>query len=163
MTDAPDHSSLGRQDDPVFLIRFDGVKGESAAAAAFMNAVPLLHEALSALRDLAREGRMRSINIHDIPLTPADKRLIDRVLGEGKATVTLESLGLSRWRETRFPGLWRCVHATSSGGVILETLEICPFPDLARADSVDIADGVREMEKTLAEAVSRGECGDESP
>ncbi len=155
---AQDHSA----GEPIFLDRFEA-DGRSSDEKPLMNALPLLREALVALKDLARDGKTRTINIHDIPLTPADTRLMDRVLGAGKVTVQLSSMGSSEWRETRFPGLWRCVHKNFMGTSLLETLEICPFPELAKAEPVDIADGVREMENTLSAATESGAGQDGRP
>ena len=160
MDPASENSPVGGDSgDPIFLIRFDGAGEKSRDENPIMNAVPLLREALLALRDLRQEGKTRVINIHDIPLTDADKRLIDRVLGSGQVVVSLSSVGTSEWRETRFPGLWRCLHKNPSGGVVLETLEIGFFPALAKADPVDVSDGISRMENVLGDTESHDERG----
>lgn len=81
--------------EPIFLDRFEA-DGRSSDEEPLMNALPLLREALVALKDLARDGKTRTINIHDIPLTPADTRLMDRVLGAGEGHGSAFEHGVQR-------------------------------------------------------------------
>lgn len=116
------------------------------------NVQPLLHQIRHALANLLAEGKETCIDLRGMPLTPAEERqLLDR-LGEGEVTASLDALGHSSIRETRFPGVWLCMHENHSGEVIGKLIEVTRIPRILTAQQEDMDDALarltRELEQT---------------
>ncbi len=116
------------------------------------NVQPLLHEIRHALANLLDKGQVTCIDLRGMPLTPAEERqLLDR-LGEGEVAASLDALGRSSIRETRFPGVWMCVHENHAGEVIGKFIEVTRIPRILTAQQEDMDDALvrltRELEQT---------------
>jgi hydrogenase-1 operon protein HyaF len=55
---------------------------------------------------------------------------------------------------TKFPGVWWDEYRNSSGKIILRTIEITRFPELAMSQLEDIEEGISNLEKAMSEFVS---------
>ena len=120
------------------------------------NAPALLHEIAAALDDLLRTGREYGIDLSALPLSPADRDLLQEVLGTGEVRVDLDTLGNSRIEETGVPGVWWVCHRSEDGVLLTESLAICRVPEIVPAHPADIAMGLQGLQERIASREAGG-------
>lgn len=118
------------------------------------NAIFIINEIKHALVELKNEGKTRTINLSNFPLSYDEAKFLDEFLGHGSVKIIYESKGLTVWQETKFPGVWWGEYRNSSGKIILRTIEITRFPELAMSQLEDIEEGISDLEKAMSEFVS---------
>jgi hydrogenase-1 operon protein HyaF len=114
-----------------------------------MNAIPLLNEIRHALAALRERGERRIINIMNFPLPNDDQRFLDEALGRGAITITYRSGETTFWQEAKVSGVWWGEYRNAYDKVTLRTIEVTDFPDLAKAQSQDIEDGIARIDEAL--------------
>ena len=114
------------------------------------NAVPILHEVLHALRRLAGSGESTVIDVKSLPFGPGDEEQLLEALGSGEVHATVDALGETRVRETRYPGAWLVDHYNVEGERIAFHIEIAEIPQILRSQPEDVAAGLRRLETDLA-------------
>lgn len=122
-------------------------EGDERAA----NAWALLHEIEGMLDELVQSGRESSIDLRGIPMSPADRKVLEQVLGEGELTARITALGLSQVRETSIHGVWWVTHYNTEDQVIAEFLEVSSCPDILRSHTDDIRDTLENLRTRLAQ------------
>jgi len=116
-----------------------------------MNAVFLLSEIKHALVDLKNEGKKKVINLSNFPLSNDEARFIDEKLGRGNVKIIYEGTELTVWQETGISGVWWGEYRNSNGKVILRTIEITFYPELAMSQIEDIEEGIDKLDEILKE------------
>ncbi|CUS99539.1 hydrogenase expression/formation C-terminal domain-containing protein [Candidatus Kryptobacter tengchongensis] len=114
------------------------------------NAVFLLNEIKHALIELKNNGKSKTINLSNFPLSYEEAKFLDEVLGRGKIKIIYESSELTVWQESKISGVWWGEYRNSSGKIILRTIEITFYPEIAKSQVEDIEDGLKELEKILS-------------
>jgi hydrogenase-1 operon protein HyaF len=117
--------------------------------AATHNVIPLLHEIRHALAQLLEQGKETVIDLRSIPLAPGEEDAIEQALGEGELLAALSALGPSEFRETSYPGVWVVTHYNRDEQIVGKFVEVAFVPALLRAQTEDIAAGLRRMEVRL--------------
>jgi hydrogenase-1 operon protein HyaF len=126
-----------------------GVKVVGAADLPSGNAKALLHE-LAGLLDLwVNRGEAASIDLRSLPLTRGDYAELDAVLGGGAVSASVEAIGASEVRETRYPGVWRVTHRNEAGEVVADLIEVCEAPAILRSPAEDAAEGLIRLREAL--------------
>ena len=115
----------------------------------------LLRELDEALQALISRGTVHMLELSTLPLGPADRGLLDRLLGEGEIRMDLETLGHSRIRETSFPGIWWVRHEDADGNIQSERIEVAHVPGIVPADVGDVASGQARLAETIQQ-LTRG-------
>jgi hydrogenase-1 operon protein HyaF len=108
----------------------------------------LLRELADHLESIAQEGGRHVVELTNLPITPQDIILLDRMLGTGEVTATVHASGDTEIRETHFPGLWWVRYLGSEGNLITQQLEIAATPLILEAHADDMrasADAVRKL------------------
>ncbi|HKJ09080.1 MAG TPA: hydrogenase expression/formation C-terminal domain-containing protein, partial [Gammaproteobacteria bacterium] len=95
--------------------------------------------------------RESSIDLRGIPMTPADRAVLERVLGEGELNARITALGLSQVRETAIHGVWWVTHYNTEDAVVAEFLEVSFCPDILRSHTDDIRDTLENLRTQLAQ------------
>ncbi len=113
------------------------------------NAVFLLNEIKYALTELKNEGKKRTINLSNFPLTYEEAKFLDETLGRGSIKIIYESSELTVWQETKISGVWWGEYRNSSGKIILRTIEITFYPELAMSQIEDIEEGIKKLDDIL--------------
>ncbi len=113
------------------------------------NVEPLLHEIRHALAKLLDSGQETSIDLQGMPMAPGEEQRLLDTLGEGEVSASLDTLGHSMIRETRFPGVWLCVHKNHAGEVMGKIIEITRMPYILTAQDEDMRDGLLRLQQTL--------------
>lgn len=116
------------------------------------NAVPVLHEILHALRRLEETGESSTIDLRAIPFGPGDEEHLLGMLGDGEIRATLDSVGRTEIRETRFHGVWLTDYRDADDNRIGLQVEVTDLPALIRTPRDDITDAARALEAALATA-----------
>lgn len=128
------------------------VEGDTpAAAGAFTgNVMPLLHEVRHALGRLLATGEETTIDLASLPLATGELDRIVAALGKGEVTATLDALGPSEVRESRYSGVWLVTHRNASGEVMGRYIEIARMPAVLLAQEPDMRRSLADLEQSLA-------------
>lgn len=103
------------------------------------NTLPLLNEVRHALKRLIRTGESTIIDLRAIPFGPGDEDHLLELLGEGEVTATLDSLGKTTIKESRFSGVWIVDHYNNEAERIAFQIEVIDIPELLRAQADDMS------------------------
>jgi len=114
------------------------------------NVVPLLHEIRHGLARLLETAAATSIDLRSIPMAPGEETRIIKALGTGEVTAHMTALGPSEILETRFPGVWLVTHYNSENEVIGKFIEVCDIPQILKAQTEDIREGLAQLTAQLA-------------
>ena len=115
------------------------------------NVEPLLHQIRHALADLLSHEQETCIDLRSLPLTPGEERELLEILGQGEVSASLDSQGHSLIRETRFPGVWLCIHKNQAGETMAKLVEITRIPYILKAQPEDMRDGLLRLKRELGE------------
>jgi hydrogenase-1 operon protein HyaF len=121
------------------------------------NTLPLLHEVRHALERLLRTGESTTIDLRAIPFGPGDEERLLSLLGEGEVVATLDVLGRTTVRESRFSGVWIVDHYNSEAERIAFQLEVIEIPVLLRAQTEDMYQSLDALDSVLNEETYRPE------
>ncbi len=116
------------------------------------NVEVLLHEIRHALGNLLNDEQETCIDLHGLPLAPGEEKKLLDILGQGEVSASLDTLGHSMVRETRFPGVWLIVHKNHAGEVMGKFIEITRIPYILTAQPEDMRDGLLRLQQELGDA-----------
>jgi HupH hydrogenase expression protein len=105
----------------------------------------ILSELVSLLERLAEGNSPGSIDLRSLPMSPPDRALLQRVLGDGEVQATVNARGLSKIHETRFSGVWWIEHFDQEGESVAEFIEVSRVPDILASAPDEIAADAREL------------------
>ena len=111
------------------------------------SALRILNEVKLGLRALLEKGEEKVIYLSRLPLTEEDFQSLQETLGSGAVVVWAQGTDATVWRETSFPGAWWGQYRDGADKVALRTIEIAPFPQLARAQAEDISLGLERSKE----------------
>jgi hypothetical protein len=117
------------------------------------NAKAVVAEVAAAVERFMAGGEGWTIYIDKMGLSADDRQAIRDLLGEGGLRVNLEnSAEPAEWLESGVSGVWYGVFWDQSRQrPLLETIEVGVFPALAAAQPEDIAAGLAQLRRQLAE------------
>lgn len=117
-------------------------------------ALSVLAEVGRMLEALADSGQTDSIDLRSLPLTDADRKQLEDMLGHGEVHAELDVAGKSEVWETSYPGAWWIRHRGAGNKIASEEIAICPIPEILITHPVDIEAAAarvrRELETTYA-------------
>lgn len=111
--------------------------------------VAILHQIEHLLSRLAETGEGGAIDLHSLPMAPADYESLRTALGEGEVVATLNIGSPSYVRETAFHGAWWVQHCDPSGEVAAEYLEITTVPEMLATDLHDVRCGAHMLKNRI--------------
>ena len=114
------------------------------------NVIPLLHEIRHGLARWLEKEATTTIDLRGIPMAPGEEARIISELGQGEVQAHLSALGPSEIVETRFPGVWLVTHYNSENEVIGKFIEVCDMPQILKAQTEDIREGLAQLTAQLA-------------
>lgn len=110
----------------------------------------ILFEICEALQRLKETDEKWCIFINKMSLAAEERQAIRDFLGLGSIKIKLsDSDEPAEWMESGVPGIWYGVFYDQTKNPILETIEICEFPQVASAQREDISQGLRVLELRL--------------
>ncbi len=109
----------------------------------------LLRELQVMITTLAERGEPNSIDIRSLPLSPSDYETLIQILGNGEVNATINALGLSKIKETRFSGVWWLQHLNSHDEIIAELIEVTPLPDILKTQAPDLINSAEVLQRYL--------------
>jgi hydrogenase-1 operon protein HyaF len=110
----------------------------------------VLSELATLLERLVGGEPSGSIDLRSLPMSPADRAQLQRVLGDGEVQATIDARGLSKIRETRVAGIWWVEHFDAQGVLIAELVEVSRIPDMLASAPDEMAAGARDLRMQLA-------------
>jgi hydrogenase-1 operon protein HyaF len=113
------------------------------------NAKALLHELVDLLDAWVAKREPASIDLRSLPLTRGDYDELAAALGAGAVTASVDAIGATEVRESRYPGVWRVTHRNEAGEVVADLIEVCEVPAMLRTPSEDAADGLIRFKEAL--------------
>jgi hydrogenase-1 operon protein HyaF len=126
-----------------------GIKVIETADLPTGNVRALLQELTGLLDAWLNRGEPASIDLRSLPLTRGDYDELEAVLGSGAVTASVEAIGPSEVRETRYPAVWRVTHRNEAGEIVADLLEVCDTPAILRSPAEDAADGLIRLKEAL--------------
>lgn len=126
-----------------------GIKVIAGADLPTGNVRALLHELAGLLDAWICRGEATSIDLRSLPLTRGDYDELGAALGAGAVSASVEAIGASEVRETRYPGVWRVTHRNEGGEVVADLIEVCEAPAILRAPAEDVTDGLIRLREAL--------------
>jgi hydrogenase-1 operon protein HyaF len=126
-----------------------GIKVVSAEDLPTGNVKPLLFELAGLLEAWLTKGEAASIDLRSLPLSRGDYDELGTMLGSGAVSASVEAIGASEVRESRYPGVWRVTHRNEAGEVVADLIEVCAMPEILRAPAEDVADGLIRLKEAL--------------
>lgn len=142
--------SASRANDALRAIGLRVEGSPPVAGSAFTgNVLPLLHEVRHALERLLTTGEETTIDLASLPLAPGEFDRIEAALGEGEVTATLNALGPSEIRETRYSGVWLVTHRNATDEVMGRYIEIARMPAVLLAQEPDMRRGLADLALAL--------------
>jgi hydrogenase-1 operon protein HyaF len=90
----------------------------------------ILSELATLLERLAARDETAMIDLRSLPMSAADRTLLQRALGDGEVRATLQAQGVSTARETGVAGVWWIEHRDAHDELLAELLEVARFPQI---------------------------------
>ena len=118
------------------------------------NAYAILREVEALLVRLVETGECGVIDLHGLPMGPADFEVLTRELGTGEVTATLDAGGPSTVRETAYSGVWWITHRDDGDAVVAEFIEVAGVPDILRSQPEDMQAARQRLQARLAQGLS---------
>lgn len=113
------------------------------------NDILLLQEIKQALVQLINTGDEHLINIHTLPLSPAEHQNLLQWLGDGEVHAHLTALGGSDIRETAIAGVWLTTHRNAEGEIATQFIEITRIPGILQSQTDDMKAGLLQLQQQL--------------
>jgi hydrogenase-1 operon protein HyaF len=114
------------------------------------NVKALMHEIAGLLEAWIRDGEGAAIDLRSLPLSLGDHEELEAALGVGAVTASVDAIGVSDVRESRYAGVWRVTHRNEAGQVVGDLIEVCEAPAILRAPPEDAAEGLTRLRDALA-------------
>lgn len=105
-----------------------------------MNSPAILAELRARLGNARVDGHGGQINLTLLPLSGADREVIDAALPMGPVAILSRGFGHCEVGSTAVRGLWRVQFFNSMHTLILDTIEITEMPDAVSASPEDLGD-----------------------
>lgn len=118
----------------------------------FGTALPILNEIRHAVAKLAATGASTLIDLAAIPFGPGDEDRLLELLGRGEVQATVDALGPTRVRDTRFPGVWVVDYANADDRRVALQIEVDEVPRILRTPWADLNDSLAALEACLEAA-----------
>lgn len=110
-----------------------------------MNGLTLAQELLAHVRDPALQPH--SINLTQLPISDADRLFLARLCGEGHIQIRTIGYGESQIDATALRHVWHVRCLDTLKGLLLESYEICPLPELVQAAPEDLRDSLQRLDE----------------
>lgn len=118
------------------------------------NAQAMLHQVDSMLVDLASGGEGGSIDLRHTPLTAADRRTLESVLGRGEVEARVNALGLTHVRDTAVAGVWWVTHFNLQDQVLGEFIQVTHVPELLGSHPDDVRGALPLLRARISAALT---------
>jgi hydrogenase-1 operon protein HyaF len=118
-----------------------------ALPAGAMNVPALVTELADAIaRSAAGAAPVHVINLSLLPLSPADREHIDRLLDGGAVVILSRGFGNCRIGSTAARNVWRVQYFNNMNTLILDTLEVVDMPEVALAAREDLLESLQRLD-----------------
>lgn len=98
----------------------------------------LLQEIQDMLVALCEYGEPNSIDVRSLPLAPGDYDFLRAFFDEGEVSASINTLGMSEIKETRYSGVWWIKHYNTEEQIVAELIEVTPLPDILKTQVPDL-------------------------
>ena len=88
----------------------------------------ILSEVVSLLERWVKKGEPGQLDLKSLPLSAADSQLLEKALGRGEVTGSMDVMGNSQMIETAFSGVWYVIHRDDQDQVIVKQIEVVDIP-----------------------------------
>ena len=110
----------------------------------------ILTQIYMALKDLYTNNKEQTIFISKFELSNEDREYLNSILEDADIYIEDKStLQRATWVETKLPGVWRGVIYDLHNTPIVETIEICYYPSLAKSQRDDIKESLLTLKSLL--------------
>lgn len=127
------------------------------------NVTPILNEIAHAIDRLLDDDEATVIDLAGLPFGPGELEELERELGTGELSAELDALGMSRIRETAYPGVWWLEHRNASEQVVGRFVEVTRTPEILVSQGADIAAGRARLGERLQGDAGKPITGPDGP
>ncbi len=117
-----------------------------------VSAAALLAEIAQLLAIFVRDGEAASIDLRSLPVSVGELERLRVALGQGAIAAEVEAGGVTRVRETLYPGVWWVTHFDEQNEPIADLIEICSAPEILLTPIDDASEGLRRLQRNLADS-----------
>lgn len=111
----------------------------------------LLHEVWDLLQAVCAGRSVRErIDLHGLPLSPADYQQLQQLLGRGEVSALIEASGRSEVFETAVAGVWWLRDFGADERLVAEYLEITALPLMLMTHHDDLCAAVALLQQQLS-------------
>lgn len=110
----------------------------------------VLCEIAQALQAFVQTGETSAIDLRSIPMTDADREVLEERLGHGEVSVTLDVAGNSEIWETGYAGVWWVRHRGADERIAAETIVISTIPDILQTHKDDAEVAAERLAQVVA-------------
>ena len=110
----------------------------------------VLSEIAQALQAFAQTGEGSAIDLRSIPMTDADRAVLEQRLGHGEVEVTLNVAGKSEIWETGYAGVWWVRHRGADARIAAETIIINTIPQILQTHKDDAEAAAARLARAVA-------------
>jgi hydrogenase-1 operon protein HyaF len=112
-------------------------------------AYSILAEIGQMLNSLSERGETGGIDLRSLPMTDADRKQLQDMLGQGEVRVEMDLAGASEIWETSYPGVWWIRHKGAGDKISTEEIAITPAPEILFSHPADIAEAAERIQQEL--------------
>lgn len=106
----------------------------------------LLGEINAALERLVECGDTWVIFSNRMGLSQEDREILRSFLGTGTVKIKLDDgAEPAEWQETSYAGVWIGAYFNRAAEPVVETIEVCWVPDVAKAQREDVIQSLRQL------------------
>lgn len=135
-------------------VRIEAADPAAAGATIGGGVGAILMEIASLLERLANEDEPGAIDLRSLPMSPDDRRQLVEALGDGEATIALQTDGESTIRETGVHGVWWNEHRDRGGHLIAEFIEIARVPAILPVETDELRAAAQRLRVRRAAATA---------
>lgn len=119
------------------------------------NVWPVVNEVVHALDRLLDTGEPTTIDLAGLPFAPGELDALEATLGQGELLAQLDALGMSRIRETAYPGVWWIEHRNVNDEIVGRYLEVTRLPEILCSQDADIGAGRARLGEMFEQSSGR--------
>lgn len=110
----------------------------------------ILNEIADLLERFAADGEPVAVDLRGLPMTDADRAVLERRLGVGEVRAAVDVAGVSEVWETSYAGVWWVRHRGSDGRIASEEIAIARVPEILMSQKDDVRDAALRLRLDLA-------------
>jgi hydrogenase-1 operon protein HyaF len=116
----------------------------------------IMSEIATLLDQFAETGEGIAVDLRGLPMTDADRALLEHRLGRGEVSAAIDVAGISEVWETAYSGVWWVRHRGSDNRIVSEEIVVTRVPAILMSHEDDVRDAARRLREDIAALAAAG-------